>query len=214
VIVDCGDSTSTKAPFTTALRRMLEQRGISYNITSLRNSSDEAFFKSFDVNRKNIVVLNTSRSPELNMTFGRLSALSTANPDIHIAMFGYTEWMMYAQHQLDNFYKYNVYLPSPFYTNLFSTATEDLRQRYHSSFHQDMMLSLPRFAITGYDHAYFFIRGLHKYGKEFDGAAERFGYSPVQTPLKFEQIPGGGYQNKAYMFIHYMHEQKIEAVNY
>lgn len=214
VIIDCGDSTSTKGAFTSALRGMLDSRGITYNITNLKASSDEAFRKAFDVNKKNIVILNTARSPELNATFGRLSAVSTENPDIHIAMFGYTEWLMYTQHQLENFYKYNVYVPSPFFTNIFSSATERLQQRYRWNFHQDMMLSLPRFALTGFDHAYFFLQGLHEFGKKFDGAAGRLSFPPVQTPLKFEQIGKGGYQNRAYMFIHYMPEHQIEALNY
>jgi hypothetical protein len=214
VIIDCGDTTSTKGAFTSTLRRMLEQRGMGYSITNLKLSSDDAFLKSFDPEKKNVVVLNTARSPELNATFGRLSAVSTSNPDIHIAMFGYTEWMMYVSQQLENFHRYNVYLPAPFYTNVLSSATEQLQQKYRSNFHQDMMPSLPRFALTGFDHAYFFIRGLHKYGMTFDGAAGRFGYPPVQTPLKFERVGNGGLQNKAYMFVHYMPDQKIEAVNY
>lgn len=214
VIVDCGDSTSTKGAFTSALRGMLENRGITYSLTSLKNSSDEAFYKAFDKTKKNVVVLNTSRSPELNATFGRLSALTTENPDVHVAMFGYTEWLMYTQHQLDNFYKYNVYLPAPFYTNFFSAATERLQQRYRWNFHQDMMQSLPRFALTGFDHAYFFLLGIHKEGKKFDGTNGSFLLPPVQTPLKFEKLKNGGYQNRAYMFIHYMPEHQIEALNY
>ena len=214
VIVDCGDSTSTKGLFTSALRRSLEQHGIKYNITNLKHSSDAAFLKSFVPDKKNVVVLNTARSPELNATFGRLSAVATSNPDIHIAMFGYTEWMMYASHQIENFYRYNVYMPTPFYTNLLSTATERLQQKYRWNFHQTMMQSLPRFALTGFDHAYFFLQGLHKYGKTFDGAAGRLGFTPVQTPLKFERIGNGGMMNKAYMFVHYMPEHKIETVNY
>lgn len=214
VIVDCGDSTSTKGAFTSALRGMLENRGITYSLTSLKNSSDEAFYKAFDKTKKNVVVLNTSRSPELNATFGRLSALTTENPDVHVAMFGYTEWLMYTQHQLDNFYKYNVYLPAPFYTNFFSAATERLQQRYRWNFHQDMMQSLPRFALTGFDHAYFFLLGIHKEGKKFHGTNGSFLLPPVQTPLKFEKLKNGGYQNRAYMFIHYMPEHQIEALNY
>jgi LysM repeat protein len=100
VIIDCGDTTSTKGSFTSMLRRTLEQHGMKYSITNLKQSSDKAFKASFDVNKKNIVVLNTGRSPELLATFGRLSSIATENPDIHIALFGYTEWMMYVQHQL------------------------------------------------------------------------------------------------------------------
>lgn len=214
VIVDCADSTSTKGAFTAALRRQLEYKGVRYSLTSLKQSSDTDFLKAFDTNKRNVVVLNTARSPELNAAFGRLSAVSTANPDLHIAMFGYTEWMMFADRQLENFHKYNVYVPAPFYTNMLSAATERLQQKYRWNFHQDMMSSLPRFALTGFDHACFFLLGLHKYGKAFDGAAGRLDYQPVQTPLKFERVDNGGLQNRAYMFVHYMPEHKIEALNY
>jgi hypothetical protein len=129
-------------------------------------------------------------------------------------MFGYTEWMMYTQYQLENFYKYNVYIPAPFYTNLMSPQSERFQQLYRKNFSQDMMNALPRFAMTGFDHALFFLRGLHKYGKTFDGAAGRFGYQPLQTPLKFERIGNGGLQNRAYMFIHYKDDRTIETVNY
>ncbi len=214
VIIDCGDTTSTKGPFTKALREQLEQRGMIYSITNLKESSDAMFMKSFDPSKKNVVVLNTGRSPELNAVFGRLSAVSTANPDLHISMFGYTEWLMYMQYQLNNFYKYNVYVPSPFYTNLNSTATARLQLKYRWNFHQDMMQALPRFALTGFDHANFFLRGLHEKGKDFDGTGSIYQYEPVQSPLKFIKLDEGGYQNRAYMFIHFMPEQQVESLNY
>lgn len=213
VIVDCADTASTKGSFTAQLRRHFEMHGMEYSITSLK-SSDDNFRKAFSTTKKNLVILNSSSSPMMLSTFGKLSAVSLANPNLHISVFGYTEWLMYVGHQLDNFYKYNVYIPSPFYTNLLSTATDRLMQKYRWNFHQDMMQSLPRFALTGFDHAYFFLRGLHKYGMTFDGAAGRLGYAPVQTPLKFERIGNGGLQNRAFMFIHYLPEHKIETVNY
>ncbi len=214
VIIDCGDTSSTKGPFTKALRQQLEQRGIIYSITNLKESSDAMFMKSFDPTKKNVVVLNTGRSPELNAAFGRLSAVSTANPDLHISMFGYTEWLMYTQYQLNNFYKYNVYVPSPFYTNLNSTATARLQLKFRWNFHQDMIQSLPRFALTGFDHANFFLRGLHEKGEDFDGTGGIYQFDAVQSPLKFVKLNEGGYQNRAYMFIHFLPEQQVEALNY
>ncbi len=213
IIIDCADSESSKGQFTSMLRKLMDQRGMNYSLTSL-SSTDDSFLKAFSTKQKNVVVLNTARSPQLNSVFGKLSAVSVANPNIHISMFGYTEWLMYVNHQLENFYKYNVYIPSAFYTNLTSQATERLQQKYRWNFHQDMMQSLPRFALTGFDHALFFLRGLHKYGKAFDGAAGRFGYAPVQTPLKFERLGNGGLQNRSYMFVHYLPEHKVEIVNY
>ncbi len=214
VIVDCGDSTSTKGMFTSTLRRMLEQNGIRYSITNLKQSTDKYFLNSFDANKRNVVVLNTGRSEELNAAFGRLSAITVANPEIQISMFGYTEWLMYVNYQQENFFKYDVYVPSNFYTNLNSSATERILQKYRWNFHQDMIPALPRFALTGFDHACFFLQGLHKYGKEFDGSAGRLNHPYVQTPLKFERIGNGGSQNRAYMFVHYKPDHKIDILSY
>ncbi len=213
VIIDCGDAESTKGAFTGSLRRQMDLRGIKYSLTSLA-TADDLFAKAFDTTKRNVVVLNTARSPELNAAFGRLSSLTADNPAVQISMFGYTEWLMYASSQLDNFYKYDVYVPSHFYTNFVSASTQRLQQKYRWNFHQDMINALPRFAITGFDHTVFFLRGLHKYGKSFDGSAGSLSYVPVQTPLKFERIGNGGLQNRAYMFLHYLPNHTIEALNY
>lgn len=213
VVIDCGDSTSTKGSFTSTYRRQLEIADIPYSITSL-NSSDANFAKAFVKDKPNLVILNTARSRELIAAFGRLGEIKNSYPAIQIAMFGYTEWMMYTQYQQDNFHKYNVYIPAPFFTNLQSPQVQRQQTLYRQNFREDMMSALPRFALTGYDHALFFLRGLHKYGMSFDGAAGRFGYQPLQTPLKFERMGNGGLQNRAFMFVHYKNDHTIETVNY
>lgn len=213
VIVDCGDTTSTKGPFTAALRKIYETRGVQYSLTSSK-SSDAQFAYAFVKDRPNVVILNSSGSRELNVVFGKLSTLIARHPEVQLAVFGYTEWMMYTNYQQQNFYRYNVYIPAPFYTNLQQPLTERLMHKYRRHFRQDMMNTFPRFALTGFDHALFFLRGLHKYGMSFDGAAGRFGYQPSQTPLKFERVGDGGYQNRAFLFIHYKPDYTIETVNY
>lgn len=213
IIIDCGDATSTKGAFTSAYRRQLEIMDVKYNLTSLKSSNVD-FAKAFVKDKPNLVILNTARSQDLIAVFGRLNEIREDAPGIQISMFGYTEWMMYLQYQSANFHKFNVYIPAPFFTNLESPVAERIQSLYRQNFHQDMMLALPRFAMTGFDHGVFFLRGLHKYGMAFDGAAGRFGYQPVQTPLKFERLANGGLQNRAFMFVHYKTDNTIETVNY
>lgn len=211
VFIDCNDSTSTKGMFTASLRRQLEQRNVNYSLTNLK-SGEENFAKAFSRTQPNVVILNSSRSPELGVAFSKINGLKAINPELDITMFGYTEWLMYTRTHLDNFYKYNAYIPSVFYYNPLSTATQRLQQKYRWNFHADMQNTLPRFAITGFDHAYFFIRGLHKYGKTFNGAAGMFGYPPVQTPLEFERYGNGGLRNKAMLFVHYTPDHWVETI--
>lgn len=211
VFIDCNDTTSKKGVFTFGLRRRMETMGRSYSITNLK-SSEQAFSKAFSTAMPNVVILNTGRSPELNVAIAKLNNLTMNNSRLSVSMFGYTEWMMYTKYNLDSFYKYNTFIPANFYTNPLSPRTARIELKYRWNFHADMMQALPRFAITGFDQAYYFIKGMHMYGKNFVGAKGVVGYTPIQTPLSFEKIGNGGYQNRSILFVHYTPGHRIETI--
>ena len=198
VFIDCNDTTSRKGAFTFGLRKVLENNGIQYNITNLR-SSDEMFAKAFSLTQPNVVILNTGRSPELRIAMDKLDALVSANRNVSISLYGYTEWLMYAKLYKDRYAKYYTYIPTNFYYNELSPKTKQFAQEYHNAFHQDMMNALPHFAATGYDHAMYFIGGKTQW---------------MQTPLKFQKTSGGGWRNKEFMLIHYKQDGGIDAIQY
>ena len=214
VFIDCNDTTSRKGIFTFGLRRRMETMGRSHSITNLK-SSDAYFSKAFSRVMPNVVVLNTGRSPELNVAFAKLNNLTMNDAKVSVSMFGYTEWMMYTKYNLDNYYKYNVFIPAAFYTNPLSAKTARIEQKYRWNFHADMLQALPRFAITGFDQAYYFIKGLSMYVSKFTGAAGVVGYTPIQTPLRFVRVgDNGGYRNNSMLMVHYTPGHKIETLYY
>lgn len=213
VVIDCNDSTSKKGPFTFGLRRQMEQRAMDVVVTNLK-SSESNFSKAFSKTKPNVVILNTGRSQELGVAFSKINGLKTNNPEFDITMFGYTDWLLYTRTYLENFYKYNTYIPSVFYYNPLSPSTQRFERKYRQNFRGDMQNSLPRFAITGFDHAYFFLKGLHKYGKAFNGAEGMFGFPPLQTPLKFERYGNGGLRNRTMMFVHYRPDHTTETIKF
>ena len=213
VVIDCNDSTSKKGVFTFALRRQMESRGMAFVVTNLK-SSEENFSRAFSRTKPNVVVLNTGRSQELGVAFSKINGLKANNPELDITMFGYSDWLLYTHRYLENYYKYNTYIPSVFYYNPLSPATQQFQQKYRQNFSRDMQNLLPRFAITGFDHAYFFLKGLHKYGKTFSGAEGMFGYPFIQTPLKFERYGNGGLRNKTLLFIHYKPDHLMETFKF
>lgn len=214
VFIDCNDTTSNKGSFTFGLRKQLEAKGIAYSITNLK-SSEAYFAKAFSTSKRNVVILNTGRSPQLNVAFAKLDGLCTTNPGIRVSMFGYTEWLMYTKVYLNYFYKYDTYIPTTFYYNALSEQTEAFESSYRKWFKSDMQTALPRFALTGYDHACFFIGGEHARGKSFRGTKGQSTYRPLQTPLKFEYAsPNGGMRNNAFMLVHYMSSRRIESISY
>ena len=213
VVIDCNDSTSKKGTFTFSLRRQMEQRGMDVVVTNLK-STEANFSRAFSRMKPNVVILNTGRSQELGVAFSKINGLKANSPELDITMFGYTDWLLYTRTHLENFYKYNTYIPSVFYYNPLSSGTQRFERKYRQNFRSDMQNALPRFAITGFDHAFFFLKGLHKYGKSFNGADGMFGYPPVQTPLKFERYGNGGLRNRTMMFIHYQPEHTVETIKF
>ena len=213
VFIDCNDSTSKKGIFTFGLRNRLNARGVKYSITNLK-SNEELFSKAFSRTQPNVVVLNTGRSPELTVAIAKLKALVASNPGVVVSLFGYTEWLMYTRNNLDNFYKFNTHIPSTFYYNPLSAKTQHLENGYRRWFGLETLYALPKFALMGYDHAQFFIRGLYKYGKAFNGTKPQNAYTPLQTPLDFKRVGSGGMQNRAFMLVRYTNDKKIELINY
>lgn len=212
VIIDCNDTTSKKGVFTFPLRKRLDEKGISQSVTNLK-SSETYFAKAFDRNKRNVVVLNTGRSPELTAAIAKLNNMKMNNPGIVMTLFGYTEWLLYTRNNLDNFYKYDTYIPATFYMDPLSAKTKRINTKYRWNFHADMMQALPRFAITGFDHGYFLLKGLHTYGKKFTGAPGTVGYSPIQTRLAFEPGEGGAHLNRNLTLVHYTNDNIIETIN-
>jgi len=214
VLIDCNDTTSRKGLFTSKLRRRLEEKGIQYNVTNLK-SSESQFSKAFSRTQPNIVILNTARSPELNVALAKLDGLSVTDPTVQLSLFGYTEWLMYTSVYLNYFHKYDAYIPTLFYYNPLSASTADIERSYRRWFGTDMQKALPRFALTGYDHAQFFIKGMHDYGKTFKGTRAQSTYRPLQTPLSFVRTnAAGGMMNTTFMLIHYTRDHKTESISY
>ncbi|MBR1548697.1 MAG: LysM peptidoglycan-binding domain-containing protein [Prevotella sp.] len=213
IIVDCNDSTSTKGGFTSTIRRKLEADGQKYSITNLR-ASENLFQRCFFTDQPNVVILNTSRSAELNVAFAKLNGLMMNNPQLDIKMFGYPEWLMYTRSNLDNFYKYDVCIPTTYYMSPLSPHAERFALKYRWNFHQAMQNYHARYAVTGFDHAFFLLKGLHMYGKQFTGASKAVGYTALQTPLNFQRVGNGGWQNRAMLLVHYTREQKTETLSF
>lgn len=202
VFIDCNDPSSRKGDFTFGLRKVLEEKGESYSITNVNNSTEQ-FAKAFSATKRNVVVLNTGRSPELGQVLRKLDELRGINESLKISMFGYNEWLMYIGVYGDKLRRYDTYIPSTYDYDNSAPKARDLEAQYLAAFHGPVQQALPRFALTGYDHLMFFAKGIGKYGKAFHGAAEQAAHTPAQTPLKFERVGNGGYQNRAFILVHY-----------
>ena len=214
VFINCNDANSQVGNFTSTLRKQLDILKIKYSLTSLKSSAAD-FAKRFDKTRPNVVILNSEKSPQLNEVFAKLAQLKKTNPGIAIALYGYNQWFVYQDYDLDNFFRYNTYIPSTYYYNKSSEKTKSLEAKYNEQYDEPMAKQyIPRLALTGYDQAQFFVRGIKAQGKDFKGVYSDVKYRPLQTRYNFERVGQGGYINNNFQLIHFTTDQKMENLVY
>lgn len=215
VIIDCNDSTAFRKPtFTNAVKLYCQANNIKVRITNV-TQEDKAFVKAFNKKKGNIVILNSASSPKMLAAFEKMKTVYDKYENIQVKYLGYNEWLMYEGYQFDNFCKKNVYVPSTYYANPYDKRVIDLENKYRYWFRQEILPAKPQFMLMGFDHAYYFIKGISKYGKNFVGSKQQLVNSPLQTPLHFSKSAvDGGYVNNDMMFVHYRADGKVEMINY
>ena len=214
IFIDCNDPNSRVGKFTRTLRQQLDAATIPYGLTNI-NSPMSDFTKQFSSQQPNAVIVNTEKSPQLTQVFHKLDSLTASRPGLAISMFGYNDWFIYQDYDLNWFFKYNTYIPSTFFYNKQSDKTRALEKLYWDTYGVPMDKNyIPRLALTGYDHGQFFIRGLKLYGRGFKGLETQSKYKPLQTRLNFKPVKGGGSQNRQFQLIHFKSDQTMESLTY
>ncbi|WP_308580721.1 ABC transporter substrate-binding protein [uncultured Prevotella sp.] len=214
VFINCKDASSQVGDFTSSLRRQLELQKIKYDLTSTTSSASD-FAKHFSASCPNVVIVNSEKSPQLNEVFAKLEQMKKTRPGIAVTLYGYNQWFVYQDYDLDQFFKYNTYIPSTYYYNKAADKTKELEAEYTEKYGEPMSKQyIPRMALTGYDQAEFFIRGLKAHGKNFKGTASEVKYRPLQTRYDFVRIGQGGYINDHFQLVHFKTDQTMENLVY
>lgn len=215
VFIDCHDADSQKGAFTAALRSKLDEKGVSYNLTSLQ-SSDDQFARAFSKTAHNVVILNSASQQQLQTVVQRMEKLTANVQGLYISLYGYAEWIGYEAALKPAFHKYDTYIPTAYYFNAYGDRTKGFARSYEQWFKTDMQRLLPRYALTGYDHAQYLLRGIRQFGHNFIGTRQQSTLStPIQTPLRFKRATAtGGLMNETFMLIHYRQDKAVDMIHY
>ena len=102
-----------------------------------------------------------------------------------------------------------------FYTNNMLSESIDFNAAFRRAFSRQMMISYPSYASYGYDTGYFFLKGLEKYGKNFENHLNDLDTDPVQMGFKFERVNNwGGFINRKVFFVHYSDTYQVEKIDF
>lgn len=214
IFLDAGEAGKNKMSFIDGLKLELKQNNIPYRALP-ETASVEGLKGALVDGKENIFIPTSGSDVTLIRILPHLQLLVRENPEMNIHLFGYPEWQTYTKDHLDSFFELDTYFYSSFYTNNLLPAAIEFTNNYHKWYAKDMENSYPKYAMLGYDTAFFFLKGLSLYGSDFDNNVSKMNVRPIQTGFNFQRVNNwGGFINKKVFFVRFSKNYELIKLDF
>jgi len=204
VFVDAETGHTDKDDFIKGLKDELKNRQITFKELKGEAINPEGMKLVVDSLRENVIIPTSGKSVVLTKVLPQLIITSREHPNYNMKLFGYPEWQTYTDDYLSNFFELDTYFYTSFYTNNLFPAAIRFTNAYRKWFSKDMANTFPKYGMLGFDTAFFFLQGLHKYGSNFEENMNQMQVTPIQTGFKFERVNNwGGFINRKVFFVNF-----------
>ena len=215
VFVDAGTGHTDKADFIKGLKEELKNNQITFKELKGDAINPDGLKLVVDSLRENVIIPTSGRNVALIKILPQLVVTGREHPNYNMKLFGYPEWQTYTDDHLSSFFEMDTYFYSSFYTNnLFPEAVKFI-QAYRRWYSKDMANTFPKYGMLGFDTAYFFLQGLHKYGSNFEDNMNQMQVTPIQTGFKFDRVNNwGGFINRKVFFVNFTKNYELIKLDF
>ena len=204
VFLDANTGHTDKADFIKGLKEELKNRQMTFKELKGEDINPEGMKLVVDSLRENVIIPTSGRNVALIKILPQLIVTSREHPNYNMKMFGYPEWQTYTDDHLASFFELDTYFYSSFYTNNLFPEAIQFTNAYRKWYSKDMANTFPKYGMLGFDTAYFFLLGLHKYGSNFEDNMNQMMITPIQTGFKFDRVNNwGGFINRKVFFVNF-----------
>lgn len=203
IFIEASTGTKEKAEFIKGLKEELHSRSIP--MQSVKEDATPDLLKGvLDNDRENIFIPTSGNNTTLIQILPQLTLLVRELPESHIHLFGYPEWQTFTKDHLEAFFELDTYFYSSFYTNNLLPAAINFTRSYRRWYGKEMDERYPKFGMLGFDTGYYFLKGLSRFGSDFEQEMQRLNLTPIQTGFKFQRVNNwGGFINRKVFFVHF-----------
>ena len=204
VFIDAETGHTDKADFIKGLKEELANNQITFKELKGENINPEGMKLVVDSLRENVIIPTSGRNVALIKILPQMIVTSREHPNYNMKLFGYPEWQTYTDDHLASFFELDTYFYSSFYTNNLFPEAIQFTNAYRKWYSKDMANTFPKYGMLGFDTAYFFLLGLHKYGTNFEENMNQMMITPIQTGFKFDRVNNwGGFINRKVFFVNF-----------
>lgn len=214
IFIEASQGTKEKAEFIKGLKDELRNRAIP--MKSLKEDATvEALKAALRPDRENIFIPTSGSNLTLIKVLPQLTLLVRDQPDSRIHLFGYPEWQTYTNDHLEAFFELDTYFYSSFYTNNLLPAAINFTKNYRRWYGKEMDERYPKYGMLGFDTGFFFLKGLSRYGSDFEKNMPSLNLVPIQTGFKFQRVNNwGGFINKKVFFVRFTKNYELIKLDF
>ena len=199
-------------------KRELSYRDVPYTVLPADTATNkDSIMAHLDIDRENILMMTSEKSGSLNnmIPVFQLLVRDTASTKFDTHLFGYPQYQVYTNNHLASFYEIDTYFYSSFYTNNLLPEAKAFHQKYRRTYSKEIVNRYPKYAILGFDIAYYFLKAMHLYGTDIDSRLHGMKYVPLQTGFKFERVNNwGGFINRKVFFVHFSKDYELQTIDF
>lgn len=215
IFLDAETGHNDKEEFIKGLKEELKNRQITYKELKGEAINPESMKLAVDSLRENVIIPTSGKNVALIKILPQMIVTAREHPNYDMKLFGYPEWQTYTHDHLSSFFELDTYFYSSFYTNNLFPAAVQFTQSYRRWFSKDMANTYPKYGMLGFDTAFFFLQGLHRYGSNFEESMNEMAVTPIQTGFKFDRVNNwGGFINRKVFFVHFTKNYELIKLDF
>ena len=209
--------------FVTLLKESISKSNISHteiitdSLISIANGNGTNYISScMKPETTNIFIPTSSKIETFNTLLPTLLVLKrdTLNTIPEFTLFGYPEWQIYANNNLEAMYEIDTYFYTSFFTNNILPEAVEIQARYAQWYNRSMQNRYPRYGMLGYDIGYYFLKASSTYGTNMGDNINNITFIPTQSGFNFTRNNNrGSYINNKVYFVRYSPEYKIIKID-
>ena len=207
IVLKTNNENSKGQLFTQTLTDKLSKQGNTVRVLNI-DGDDFSYESAMNQFKDNVIVPDNPGIKALNILISKLDTFRQNHTNYNISLLGYPEWQTYTNTLLNSFFAYDTYIYSSYYYNALSPSTKKFEQTFTRNFNKAMAINYPRYAMMGFDIAYFFI---HEIWDNDSAIANQ--HVPYQNVYRFiQEADNSAFCNRFVQLIHFTKTKQIELI--
>lgn len=161
--------------------------------------------------KKNVFISDAATESAVRGHLTKMTEIRQAAKGFETCLVGNDEWNEMASKFKLDFYKFDTYVITNNFLNVYSEYTQRFSDAYRQVYESDILDVTPSMLFLGYDVGSQLMNGVLKYGNQFN--KQVVSTTNFQNDLRFRPTTDkGGYVNGSTLLIHYKPNQTIDKI--